>query len=360
MLYKIAEKIYELESQGKKIVRMNVGEPMWPTPKEVREASIEEIKDKDIRYGSSSGVKDFRKALAEMHEAKLENIVVEPGSKYGIFSLMHLLLRNQGEVMLFSPHWTAYEGMAKSVGGKFKKLELNLEEEWKIDVDKVNEECSKDTKLFIINNPCNPTSYVWDEKTEKAIKEIAEDNGAQVLLDDAYRSLTFGENNQERKFEGGEILVESFSKSLMMSGWRLGYIVTNKELCDRLTKLNQITITNVPEFIQHGAMNALPKRKEIAEELRKRCEESAEVAYKSLKENGFLVVKPKAGFYIFPNLGVDGMKVAEKLLEKGYAIVPGAAFGNYKNHVRISICHPREVVKDCMENLASIVEELKR
>lgn len=353
MLYKIAEKIYELESQGKKIVRMNVGEPIWPTPKEVCEGAIEEIRNKPIRYGSSSGAKDFRKTLAEIHKARTENVVVEPGSKYAIFSLMHLLLKNQGEVMLFSPHWTAYEQMAEQVGGKFKKLELKLEEEWKIDMDKVNEECTKNTKLFIINNPCNPTSNVWDEKTEKAIKEIAEDNGTYVLFDDAYRELTF-EEVKDRKFEGNEILVGSFSKSLMMSGWRLGYVVAPKELCDKLTKLNQITITNVPEFIQHGAMKALPKKKEIVQGLRDRCKESAEVAYKMLKESGFEVVKPKAGFYIFPKLEVDGVQAAEKLLEYGYAIVPGAAFGNYKNHVRISICHPKEVVKDCMEKLEKI------
>jgi len=357
MLYKIAEEIYRLESEGKQIVKMNIGEPVWPSPKIVGETAIDELNKHFPRYSSSSGLKEFREKLAEIHGASHRNITVEPGSKFGLYGIFKTLLKQGDGVLTFSPYWTAFKRIVETVGGEFNTINLGVENDWNIDLDYVNEHWPKNTKILLFNNPHNPTSKVWDKKIEEGLRQIAEDNDAYILHDNAYRLLKFGGVDFQKYAYENEILVETFSKSLMMSGWRIGYVVASEEISKQLTRFNQISITNVPTFIQKAAMAGLPYMKKTAQKAADMVEKSAKIAYDLFKSKGWDVAMPNAGFYIFPNLRVDTLAVFNKLVKKGYAIVPGAAFGNFSTYARISVCYSEDIVRDGLGKLMRILEE---
>jgi aspartate/methionine/tyrosine aminotransferase len=152
------------------------------------------------------------------------------------------------------------------------------------------------------------------------------------------------------------IIANSFSKSLAMTGWRIGYVVADEDFAKKLTKLNQISITCVPKFIQQAALEGLKKRKEITRGFRAECRKRADAAMEILGENGIPCSKPGAGFYVFPKLPVeDSYDVCMSLLDKhAIATVPGSVFGDYSSHVRISLCYPPDVIADSMNKLLDV------
>ncbi len=142
-----------------------------------------------------------------------------------------------------------------------------------------------------------------------------------------------------------------------MTGWRIGYIVANKKLVDNITKLNQITINNVPVFIQEAALKALELQKQLATKIKEEYEERAKMASKTLSKAGFSFTKPEAPFYVFPKCaGLDSEKFTLDLLDKGVAVAPGTAFGDYKEHFRISLTVPREEIKKGLKIISEALE----
>ena len=153
------------------------------------------------------------------------------------------------------------------------------------------------------------------------------------------------------------ILSNGFSKTFTMTGWRIGYIVANKQLVDNITKLNQITINNVPVFIQEAALKGLEMQKQLATKIKDEYHERAKLASKTLAKAGFLFTKPEAPFYVFPKRpGLNSEKFTLDLLDKGVAVAPGTAFGDYKEHFRISLTAPREEIKVGLEKISEALE----
>ncbi len=336
MLYEFFEKVYALEKQGKGIIKLNVGEPDWKPSKQAVRTANEALRNGKTNYGSAAGEMQLREKLAELHGCKPSNIVITPGSKFGIHTLLMLSLSKGDSITFFSPHWTAYELMCKSLGAEPRIVKLSLEDKWKADVSKID--ISERTKFIILNSPCNPTSQAMEEKEEKELIESARKKGVHVIADDAYRDLCF-DGRKERQLEEGLIIANSFSKTFGMTGWRIGYMVAPEEIAKRLISHIQITVTNVPVFLQLGAARALEDKKKIADKVRRVCRRRAGIAIKTIGDLT-AIAKPNAGFYIFPKLlgKMDGLQFANLLLEQGVAIAPGAAFGDFQQHVRISLC----------------------
>ena len=165
MLYEINEKALRLESEGKKIIRLNLGDPDLATPNEIIEAAYAAMKAGKTKYSSSYGEIKLRQKLAELHGVKAENVVITPGSKWGIFATMYLMMRDGGNVIIPTPYWTAYDLIAKSLGAKTKLLRTEMENGWKVDLAELEALIDKETKMIILNNPNNPTSKVLDVKT---------------------------------------------------------------------------------------------------------------------------------------------------------------------------------------------------
>jgi len=357
MLYEISEKTMKLEGEGKKIVNLSLGDPDQPTPQEIIEAAYEAMKQGKTKYSSSVGERKLREELARIHKVSVDNVAITPGSKWAIFSIMYLLLKDGGNVIIPAPYWTAYELTAKSLGAKTKFLRTEIDSNWEIDPEKMEDLVDQKTRLIILNNPNNPTSKVIDEKVFGEIVQIANDNGITVLSDEVYSDISFVKTKSILDYGDDHILVKSFSKTFAMTGWRVGYVVVKKELAEKMMKLNQITLTNVPVFIQEAALKALELRQEIAKKIREEYRRRADLACDILSKAKIKFSRPDAPFYLFPKYdGLDSERFTLDLLDKGVAITPGTAFGDYQEHFRIALTVPEEEIES---GLKMICEALK-
>lgn len=347
MLYEINEKALKLESEGKKIIRLNLGDPDLATPPEIIEAAYASMKAGKTKYSSSYGELSLRQKIAEIHGVKAENVVVTPGSKWAIFATMFLMLKKGGNVIIPTPYWTAYDLIAKSLGARTKLLRTEMDDGWKIDLDKLDGLIDEGTRMIILNNPNNPTSKVMDSKTLGGIVKLANEKGVTILSDEVYGAISFVETKSILDYdrECRHILTNGFSKTFTMTGWRIGYIVANKMLIDNITKLNQITINNVPVFIQEAALKGLELHKQIASKIKAKYKQRADLASSKLSAAGFKFTKPEAPFYMFPKMaGLDSEKFTLNLLDRGVAIAPGTSFGDYREHFRISLTAPDDQI----------------
>jgi aspartate aminotransferase len=359
MLYEINEKALRLESEGKKIIRLNLGDPDLATPNEIIEAAYASMKAGKTKYSSAYGETSLREKIAELHGVKTENVVITPGSKWGIFATMYLMMRTGGNVIIPTPYWTAYDLIAKSLGAQTKLLRTEMENDWKVDLEKLEEMIDKDTRMIILNNPNNPTSKVIDAKTLDGIVDIANKKGVTILSDEVYATISFVKTKSILEYDGDHthILSDSFSKTFTMTGWRIGYIVANKQLIDNITRLNQITINNVPVFIQEAALKGLEMEKQIGTKIKDEYEQRAEMASNTLSKAGFSFTRPEAPFYVFPKRkGLNSEKFTLDLLDQGVAVAPGTAFGDYREHFRISLTAPRSEIEVGLERISEAVK----
>jgi len=346
MLYEINEKTIRLEREGRKIIKFNLGDPDLQTPMEIIEAAFEAVKKGKTKYASAAGEANLRETLAEIHGVDADNIVITPGSKWAVFVVMYLLLEKGDNVIIPSPYWTAYELTAKSLGADAKLIKTRLESNWEVNVEDLEALIDNKTKLIILNNPNNPTSKVMNEKVVEKIVDVANEKGVRILSDEVYADLSFVKTKSLLEYEGEHIIVNSFSKTFAMSGWRIGYVIADRALTDKIIKLNQITFTNVPVFIQEAALKALELRDQIIKTMREKYRKRAELACKILSNTKLKFTKPEAPFYVFPKFNELNSEVFTfNLLDMGVAVVPGTSFGDYPEHFRISLTAPDDEVE---------------
>jgi len=346
MLYEISEKAIQLENEGKKIIKFNLGDPDQPTPNEIIDAAFEAMKQGKTKYSSSGGERKLREELASIHNVSPDNVIITAGSKWAIFSIMFLFLKNGGNVVIPTPHWTSYELTARSLGAETRFLKTTIDSNWKIDVEKLRDLIDQETRLVILNNPNNPTSKVADEKVLEEIVQTANSKGTTILSDEVYSDISFAKTKSILDFDNDHILVKSFSKTFAMTGWRIGYVIGKKELAEKILKLNQITLTNVPVFVQQAAIKALELRQEIVDEIREDYRRRADLACNILSKTRMRFSIPEAPFYVFPKHdGLNSESFALDLLDSGVAIAPGTAFGDYREYFRIALTVPEEEIE---------------
>ena len=356
MLYEIHEKIIKLQKAGKKVINFNVGDPDQNTDDRIVDASIKSINEGETHYGAAGGEAELRKRLAEMHNVNPDNVLISPGSKWSIFSTLYLFAKG-GNIILPSPHWTAFELMSKELGIEIRFLKRSLEQDWDIDVDRLQELIDGNTKSIVITSPDNPTSKSISDETMKTIVEMANEKKIMIMHDATYADIAFVNRKNILGFDGNHIFTGSFSKTFAMTGWRIGYIILDKQMAGRMEKLNQITITSIPTFVQMAALKALELKDEIANEIRETYRRRAELASKILRKSTLKFSKPDAPFYIFPKCDIDSEKLALDLLENsGVAITPGSAFGDYREYFRLALTMPDA---EMGKGLEVIVEKFK-
>ena len=357
-------KAKSLELEGKKIIHMEVGEPDFLPPQIVKDA-LEEVYDKGFfKYGQAKGIPQFREALAQHVsknfnvDVKQENIMVNPGARFGIFTAINTLLNSGDELIVIEPAWPAYKDCALYAGVKVRTINTTLEENWEPSISQIEQTINSNTKMIALNYPNNPTGKILSKKLQDEIVNLAIKNDLYILSDEIYSQYAYADwksvlcNNYEKS-----IVTQSFSKSHAMTGFRIGYTIANQGIIDKLSKFAALCLTNVSEPVQYIAMRALEAdTSDNTNTVQRRLELLARKA----KEMNLDFVVPDGAMYIFARVnqeGFDGVQFANSLLDKGLAVAPGEGFGNYKNFIRLSACQDEEILTDGMNILTEYVRD---
>jgi aspartate aminotransferase len=336
----------ELKAQGKDILSFSAGEPDFDTPEAVKNAAIEAIKNGFSKYTAVSGAPEVLKAVADKLSRdnalsyKPSDIIINVGAKHSLFSLFEALINSGDEVIIPSPYWVTYPELVNYCGGKSVFLQTDDGTDFKITPEQLKNAITPKTKLFILNNPSNPTGSVYSKEELESLANELKGTDILVVADEIYEKLLFGgikftsfASLSEDAFKR-TITINGLSKSAAMTGWRFGYLATpNKDIINAVKKLQSQSVSNITSIIQKAAIPALDGTidKDI-EMMRATFEKRRDLAVNALNAiDGISVVVPNGAFYLFVNIKSvceDSMLFCKELLEKaGVAVVPGIGFG---------------------------------
>ena len=361
-----------LEAQGRNIVHLEIGEPDFDTPGHITEAAVHALQSGATHYGPSAGVPELREAIAEDSQkrrgarATPEMVVVTPGAKPIMFFVILALVDEGDEVLYPNPGFPIYESMIRYIGGNPVPVRLLEEKGFELDVDQLCARVGPRTRLIILNYPHNPTGGTIPESGLRAIADVAAKHGVPVLSDEIYgRTLYDGEHRSIAAMPGMEplaIVLDGFSKTYAMTGWRLGYGIMPAPMAQVVAKLQTNATSCTATFTQMAGVEALrgdqaPVDRMVAEFLRRR-----DVIVDGLRQiRGFSCVRPKGAFYVFPNItgtGFSSRTLADRLLdEAGVACLSGTAFGEFgEGHLRFSYATSMENIEEALRRIKGWIE----
>lgn len=368
-LREFASRARELQQRGEKVMRLELGEPDFSAPPSVVEAACKALREGYSKYGPAAGIKELRQAIASKLserlrlDLKLGDVVITAGGTFAVYGSIEAVTRPGDEVVVIEPAWPLYTHQARWLGRRVLTIRTRFEDDWD-PVKKLQEKVSKLTKLIILNYPNNPTGKILDKGSLKAILELAEDVGAWVLGDEVYMDFCYKDGfasilelPAERK-----IIVNSFSKTWGMTGFRVGYVVSDPETVMKIARAQNTVMTCIPEFVQRAALAALSDEESARRNI-KLIGERLRILYEELSKSKLIEVKPPEGaMYIFPRIkvnGFDSWKFAWTLLEKKkVSIAPGACFGeDYNNYLRISAVLDGEPLREACRRIREAIEE---
>ncbi len=368
---KMAAVIAELRAGGQDIISFNVGEPDFPTPTYVIEATKKALDEGHTRYALVPGELFLRSAIAKKLKRdqglNLEagNICLSNGSKQVLYSIFQLICNSGDEIIIPRPYWVSFPEAVKLADGKPVFVDSNLGH---LNLENIQKAITNKTKAIVINSPNNPSGLLPNEEPLKDLVKLARDKGIYIISDEAYETLTY----EGRKFIGPAgladpelertLIVQSFSKSYCMTGFRLGYIVANSDLIKAMAKLQSHVCGNVPVFIQKGAQAALEHEDEIVNNMRTVFSRRMNLAYNLCKDIFPDTQKPEGAFYLFPKLsqnlldkyGSDEELSMHILKTAKVALLPGSFFGE-PGYLRICFATSDEniekgfrAIKECL------------
>lgn len=363
-----------LEAEGADIIHLEVGEPDFKTPANILEAGIRALEAGDTRYSPAPGIPELREAIAQDLsvrlgiEVKPEEVVVTPGGKAIAFFAFLALLEPGDEVIYTNPGFPIYEAMTDFIGAKGVPLRLLEERGFRFEVDDFLSKVSPKTKLIVINSPHNPTGSVLTKSELEMVAEVAVERGLWVLSDEVYNRIIYeGEYLSIASLPGMQtrtIILNSFSKSYAMTGWRLGFGIMPPELASHITRLVINSNSCTPPFIQRAGIEALKGSQEAVTRMVAAFRERREVIVEGLNSiEGLRTVKPQGAFYVFPNIEGVGMGSREfagyLLKEAGVALLPGTAFGDYgEGFIRISYANSLDNIRKALDRISKAVARL--
>ena len=352
-------KAKELESRGKKIIHLEVGEPDFVPPPAVKEALTDAIDHGHYHYTETRGVPKLRQALTKSLKKKFdvsvkdEQIIVTVGGRFAVFLAVSTLVKPGDEIIVIEPYWPAYKECAELVNAKVRVLRTTLEDKWTPNLKQLENMITDNTKMLVINYPNNPTGKILDAKSIERIVSIAKDNKLLLLSDEVYSDYSFTKFTSTFNYDYDDsIIVSSFSKGPAMTGFRVGYAVANSEIIQKMTKLQAVALTSVAEPMQYGALSALEHNnlRKNAETMKKRLS----LITNRLKKMPVSFAEPEGAMYVFPRVDLTGFNAdqfVESVLDQGLALTPGSGFGNYPNFLRISAGQPEDVIEQGLDIL---------
>jgi aspartate aminotransferase len=372
--FEVLNKARALERQGKSIVHLEIGEPDFDTPANVVEAGIDALRQGWTHYGPSAGLPELRQALAEYVsrtrgvKVSSDEVVVVPGGKPIIFFTILALIDEGDEVIYPNPGFPIYESMIHYVGGRAVPIPLREERDFSLDVNELATLINDRTRLIILNSPENPTGGVLERRDIEQIAKLIGDRNIMILSDEIYSRLLFdgGRHFSIMSVPGMQertILLDGFSKTYAMTGWRMGYGVMRADLATHMTRLMTNSNSCTASFTQVAGIEAIRGNQASVDHMRDEFQRRRDVFVAGLnKIKGFSCRMPKGAFYVFPNVTKTGWKskaLADALLEQaGVAALSGTAFGEFgEGYLRFSVANSLENLQQALDRIEEWTKE---
>ncbi|MCU0645646.1 MAG: pyridoxal phosphate-dependent aminotransferase [bacterium] len=374
--FEVLAKAKALEARGKDVIHLEIGEPDFDTPRNIIDTAVSALNQGKTHYGPAAGIPELRAALAE-DMGKRRNItldpaevVVTPGAKPIMFFTILALINEGEEVMYPNPGFPIYESVINFVGAKAVPYPLREEREFSFDVDEFMSLITDKTKMIILNTPQNPTGGILTESDLKAVAEVAQKKNIIILSDEVYLNIIYeGVHHSIASLPGMKertIILDGFSKTYAMTGWRLGYGAMPKELAEKVVLLQINSNSCTATFSQYAGIEAVRGSQVEVQKMVAEFKKRRDVIVDGLNTiDGISCLRPHGAFYVFPNikaLGIDGKHFADILLEKfGVAALSGTAFGKFGNgYLRFSYANSVENINKALDRIEQAVKSLKK
>lgn len=368
-------KFFDVVNEMEDAISLGVGEPDFDTPWHIRDEGIYSLEKGRTFYTSNAGLKELKEEIAKYLERRIhvsyhssDEVLVTVGGSEGIDIAMRAMLDPGDEVLIPQPSYVSYEPCAVLAGGKPVIIELKGENEFRLTAQELRKAITDKTKLLVLPFPNNPTGSIMEKEDLEAIAEVIQEKDIFVLSDEIYSELSYkGEHVSITSLPGMQertILINGFSKSFAMTGWRLGYACGPKEIIREMTKIHQYAIMCAPTTSQYAAVSALRNGDEDVARMREAYNQRRRYLVHTFKEMGLECFEPYGAFYIFPcikEFGMTSEEFANRFLqEEKVAVVPGTAFGDCgEGYLRISYAYSLENLKIALGRMKNFIERLR-
>ncbi len=369
--FEVLARARALEAQGRSVIHLEIGEPDFDTPRHIVDAAHKALDDGWTHYGPASGDMELKEAVVKEIlstrdiEVSVDNVVVTPGAKPIMFFAILACIEEEDEVIYPNPGFPIYESMINFIGARAIPIMLREEMDFSFDVNELSDLISDKTRLIILNSPQNPTGGVIPKEDLEAIATLVADRDIIVLTDEVYSRMVYdGEHHSILSLDGMKektILIEGFSKTYAMTGWRLGYGVMPENIADMVTKFMVNSNSCTASFTQRAGIQALNGSQEDSINMVEAFRKRREVIVNGLNEiSGISCKMPKGAFYVFPNIketGLTSQDAEDKFLnEAGVASLKGTSFGaNGEGYVRLSYANSTENIKEALNRIAGVL-----
>ena len=370
--FTVLAKANKLASEGKNIINLGIGQPDFETPEHIVEAGIKALKDGHHGYTQSIGIPQLREAVSDdinrRHKVQVspDNIIIVPGGKVIIFFSAMLMGEKNKEILYPNPGFPIYESAINYSGAKAVPYKLSENKGFSFSAEDILKKINQNTSLIIINSPANPTGGVVPKfELEKLAKGLEEFPNVVLMSDEIYDQFCFGDIKFTSMLNFPEIkerliILNGWSKTYAMTGWRLGYGIFPKKLYEIAEKLAVNIHSCVNASAQYAALQALTGPQECVEEMNQAFKKRATLMFTKLNEvKGINCQKPNGAFYCFPNISntnKNSMEVQNLLLDKiGVATVAGTSFGKYgENYIRLSCANSNDAIEEAISRMKNI------
>ena len=366
-------KFFDLAADMPHCISLGVGEPDFKTPWSVRDAGIRSLELGRTKYTANSGLKELRGEICNYLQRRFdlhykeENILVTVGGSEAIDLTIRAVVQPGDEVIIPEPCFVCYEPITQLTGGVPVHIATRAEDQFRLTADQLRAAITPRTKLLIFPYPNNPTGAVMSAAEMEEIAAILRETNVLVLSDEIYSELTYGLDRHVSiaslpGMAERTIVVNGFSKSYAMTGWRLGYAAGPAPLVKVMTKIHQSCIMSAPTTSQYAAITALRQCDDQIEMMRDEYNRRRRYVVKALNDMGLTCFEPRGAFYVFPSIQISGLtssEFCEQLLrEKEVAIIPGSAFGaSGEGYARISYAYSVDHLQTAMKRIREFFTE---
>lgn len=369
-------KFFAIAEEMDNVISLGVGEPDFKTPWHIRQYAIDYLEKGTTRYTANAGLMELRKEIAVFYKRKYNveydpttDVLVTVGGSEGIDMAIRSLIEAGDEVLIVEPSFVCYKPIVEVSGAIAKPLVTLAENEFKLTADELENAITDKTKLLVLPFPNNPTGAIMNKQELEAIAKVIVEHNLFVISDEIYSELTYSDEGHTSiaSIEGMQertVVINGFSKTYSMTGWRLGYALGPAPVIKQMTKLHQFAIMSAPTNSQFAAIEALRNGDKDIEKMKADYDMRRKFTVEGFRSIGLECFEPKGAFYVFPcikSTGLSSEEFCEQLIKsKRVAVVPGNAFGDCgEGFIRVSYCYSIENIKEAISRIGEFIKEIK-